>query len=1777
MSNMRAAILAGYIPGDLDAFRPDPLGKIRLYKPVLNVIEKTGDAIADGVDWVVDKVIDPVMTTVGNVIDSALSDPAKAIAQIAAIATQQYWALPLIEGASVAAHGGDLSDVLEATAKAYVMQEVGSYVGDAAGSWAGEAFKEAGPVAAKVAEAVVGAAAGSAAVAVVAGQDPIKALASGGISAGTAALLGQVPGFADFAKNNKVAANVISSTVSSALAGRNPTQAMINSLISSTGIVQDIVKGFDPNGTDKYDKAQVAIITDILTGTATAALTGGSASNVVRSAMLKAGSAALGSMLTDSFKTATAGASAAYQKAEDKSVEIESNEAAQKTAVANYNKYRDDLQTRVTKQNELIAAANTARDTYNNTHTQADYDAAIAAKKAADEYITTLNKDYADTFKPNLEKYGGELDKLKETHATLTGDYEKLIQAFSTKTDALTGQLDPLFLTSNRAFVEAMSPGFNAEEYRKLNGLAADADPYEHFLSTGQFQNAPTNNKAAEAEIGAQRTRLVNEALAAKGVNITTADPAQVSKILDNLDAKYGDNVAALRAATAQDILAGNTKPLDQLVADQKAGNFRIEVSGHAYGQWAPPPSDKFTMPAGLRLATQDEFNNSTARLMYGDNGIPVWVADDPKTAPQNWDSATGSYVNTLPTVVVTAPRPTDADKLLAYGSDPSSWKNVVSQSILNGAQTLVNWAKESGNSTLINTAANVIKAGGGFLESINGISVLAGYAPGNTALGKFSTALQNLGKANNTQEYQDAVKNMQAIIGDAKGVGGTLKAIYGAFKSAPLEFLAEYVGVEGIQEVAPLLIGGVAASGAKGAALAMKYGQAVASKMGTAAGMTASIMSDIAESAGGAASSAYTDAYNTAKKAGKSDAEADKIALDIAQRSAFVAAGATAVSMGIGGAALEKAILGKSGTGVGDALQALGDFAKSGSKITIKEGLSEAGEEGITQAFLESQLYKLDPTRDVAGNITAAAAFGAIAGGPIAGGAYGASRAGDVISNALMANADVANAVTNSSSATAAADALKNLGVTDSVTQANLLNTKYDAQYTSSDEAAAALAKRGDYVYTDADVKALTGNTSNLNLANAVEQYVDPRTVDLAEVKAAAAAEGYTITDEEAAKLVGQKDEASAIAAAKAQFDPLATTYDEAKAIFTEKYGYTPSFDEVKQFVKSVAETQSATDIGAYVNPRQVTYDEAKKYLSESGYNPTDAEIKKFVGQVNEAQQATNISAYVDPRYVDEQEVKDAYAALGLKKPTADDVKALIGQYAESDLTGKATTNLPTARYNSILEQLDALSNGGAATPEVLKAIETVKSDFTSQVKDLGFKIDDQTGKLTDKITTTEQNILTKIAENEKAGMTRDQATQKAIADVATDLGTTKEDILKRIGTTETNLTKTIDALSKDVGALSTKVGDVETNILTKMAEYEKAGITRDEALSKAIDDVAKNLGTTKEALLTQIGTTETALKNQVSGVETSLGTKITESQEAILKELGLAKTGLSEEIAGVKQDLTTKMSDVETNVLSRVDQYEKAGIARDEALGLAIDDVATQLGTTRTDILTQIGKTEAALKTDINTAKTQLQEQIGTKGTQATQTDLDAIINSLQQQGAYDPTLDYNGDKVIDQKDKIAIENALRQQTGQNVDQGFVFQPAVGSKWGPTGIFGQLATDQAATQKAIADAQAAAAADAEKTRQAAARNALNQVRLGNVNSMMSMLSQAPDTGGQQVTVKAADPSKIGYIYDWSSIFANPSQEKMFASPYGAYAQGGVVRDEVDDVNDELLKILRG
>jgi hypothetical protein len=168
-----------------------------------DALEDTWDVVNDAADWVVD--------TVESTVQAALDDPIKTIAQAAAIATQQYYLLPAIAAADVAAAGGDIKDVAKAAAISYATQAVASEIAGQVGS--GITVDDAGipllpaDVAYHAAQGVAGmagsqaagyAAAGSATNAfstAVRGGDLdqiLKSAVSGGVAGGTSTALGEM-------------------------------------------------------------------------------------------------------------------------------------------------------------------------------------------------------------------------------------------------------------------------------------------------------------------------------------------------------------------------------------------------------------------------------------------------------------------------------------------------------------------------------------------------------------------------------------------------------------------------------------------------------------------------------------------------------------------------------------------------------------------------------------------------------------------------------------------------------------------------------------------------------------------------------------------------------------------------------------------------------------------------------------------------------------------------------------------------------------------------------------------------------------------------------------------------------------------------------------------------------------------------------------------------------------------------------------------------------------------------------------------------------------------------------------------------------------------------------------------------------------------------------------------------------------------------------------------------------------------------------------------------
>lgn len=141
------------------------------------IVDDVPDYVADVGDFFVDEIVDPVVNVVEDVVDAALDDPIKTIATVAAVATGNAWAIPLIEGADVAIDGGDIGDILEATAKAYVAQQVGAAVGKYAGSAAKAEVVAAGgsKLEQQVAQQIIGSGSARATQAVIYGQDPVEA------------------------------------------------------------------------------------------------------------------------------------------------------------------------------------------------------------------------------------------------------------------------------------------------------------------------------------------------------------------------------------------------------------------------------------------------------------------------------------------------------------------------------------------------------------------------------------------------------------------------------------------------------------------------------------------------------------------------------------------------------------------------------------------------------------------------------------------------------------------------------------------------------------------------------------------------------------------------------------------------------------------------------------------------------------------------------------------------------------------------------------------------------------------------------------------------------------------------------------------------------------------------------------------------------------------------------------------------------------------------------------------------------------------------------------------------------------------------------------------------------------------------------------------------------------------------------------------------------------------------------------------------------------------
>jgi beta-phosphoglucomutase-like phosphatase (HAD superfamily) len=299
-------------------------------------------------------------------------------------------------------------------------------------------------------------------------------------------------------------------------------------------------------------------------------------------------------------------------------------------------------------------------------------------------------------------------------------------------------------------------------------------------------------------------------------------------------------------------------------------------------------------------------------------------------------------------------------------------------------------------------------------------------------------------------------------------------------------------------------------------------------------------------------------------------------------------------------------------------------------------------------------------------------------------------------------------------------------------------------------------LQSQGRSQPTQAEIDRVVDQARDEKDTDIAKQIADPFTVSLEEVKEAARAAGYAISDDEAKKYVGERLESEAIPLLQQQFDPLATTEEEVRQIFAER-GYTPTQAEIERFVGSTPEAQIQSQVKTYVDPRMlypediknlaaqegyqisdararelsgqkdkqsnlnalraefdagaVTLDEARAMFAQTPYKPTDAEIQQFVGSKSESQIRQEIANYADPRYVTDQEIKDAAAQEGYQI-TDEQALALAGQKMQAETIAKFRSDIDAKAVTEAEAKAFFNEFGYKPTPQELQQFTASRSE---------------------------------------------------------------------------------------------------------------------------------------------------------------------------------------------------------------------------------------------------------------------------------------------------------------------------------------------------------------------------------------------------------------------------------------------------------------------------------
>jgi hypothetical protein len=622
----------------------------------------------------------------------------------------------------------------------------------------------------------------------------------------------------------------------------------------------------------------------------------------------------------------------------------------------------------------------------------------------------------------------------------------------------------------------------------------------------------------------------------------------------------------------------------------------------------------------------------------------------------------------------------------IKLNADPNSPED---QAGLSGLGRIVSWAEsafEDYSDIYRNVTAANLKATGGILEGIAAVSVLWGENPLSTTKGAIGRALSSLGGDAYSPEVKKGVKEIGRITGNARGWEEKAEAYYGAISDYPLAFLTDTVLVETLQEGVPFVIGGLAGTTAKGAALLKGVATDVAERIGSKAGFNGGVIADLTESGFMSMGSGYDEAlesllYEEAinpktdkpwtqkeadelaqiliedkvvnKATGKvytaqeierlreglvrrspinpdtgkiyTQAEAEEAAQTIGIGQGIVGLVTTSISMLMGGNALEaKVFLDKipNADEILNLADDIVDIVTPNATGAIKTSLKEIGR----RLFEDLKGFAEWQGAGVVEWVT--------------------ETAEEVYQNVFLENAlwsygDKSRDFSGNTFENGLVGGIAGKGVADVMAGSSLVS---DALFALNPEINEVVNKGLAEIEAGADPSTVAKNIQeSLNGFGIEDKNIQ---TDFAN---AVNNEGYTTREEAGAK------------------------FDEAGYEFTE--------EELAQYTGELNEADTLNNIDTYVDPRQVTVDEAKAELIAQGItDPSDAEIAAYVGQGDETFQSTKnteIETYADPRVIDDAEARAALQAQGIANPKQEEIDQFTGQGDENFETnniGKAT-----------------------------------------------------------------------------------------------------------------------------------------------------------------------------------------------------------------------------------------------------------------------------------------------------------------------------------------------------------------------------------------------------------------------------------------------------------------------------------------------------------------------